>query len=470
MWSRHSARRGGRDLTSEPALLTIADAQAAINRRELSALELTESVLGRIERLDRELGAYFRVDADGALEQARSLDRRAERLPLKGIPICVKDLIDVAGVPTTAGSATWRRTPRCDAGAVARLRQAGAVVVGKGHTNEFAYGIDGKNPHFWDCRNPYDPARLAGGSSSGPAVATASGMALAGLGTDTSGSIRVPASLCGLVGIRPTAPRIPVSGVVPLAWSYDTVGPLARTVVDAATCFEALTARSGETDAAGSTRRLDADGDLRGRRIGVLEQLVAGAEPYVESGVWDAVERLEAAGADVSPVELVRLRHSNAIHQIVQHAEAAQAHAPWFEAEYGHYSQPVRLRLEVGRLLPASAYLTAQQARRLLIDEAAHKLERFDALVAPATPCVAPFQDSDEVTIRGSRQELRSALLSCVVPPSELACPVVAVPIGSHEGLPFGMQIIGKPMAEHFLLSIAAICEQRSEPELAGLG
>jgi aspartyl-tRNA(Asn)/glutamyl-tRNA(Gln) amidotransferase subunit A len=468
---RHPDPRSGSDVTADPALLTIAEARDAIDRGQLSALELTESVLRRIERLDAELGAYLRVDADAALEQARAVDGQAgEQLPLKGIPVCVKDLIDVAGVPTTAGSATWRRTPARDAAAVARLRRAGAVIVGKGHTNEFAYGIDGRNPHFRECRNPYDPARLPGGSSSGPAVATAAGMALGGLGTDTTGSIRVPASLCGLVGIRPTLARIPVSGVVPLAWSYDTVGPLARTVADAAICFGALTDASGGEGPTGSPGSSRPDPDVRGYRIGVIEQLFEDVEPYVESGLRDAVNHLEAEGAEVSAVQFERLRHANAIHHIVQHAEAAQAHAPWFETQYDHYTEPVRLRLEVGRLLPASAYLTAQQARRLLIDEAAQKLERLDALLAPAAPCIAPFRDSDDVTIRGVPRDMRSALLSCVLAPSELACPVASVPIGSHQGLPFGMQIIGRPMAEPLLLSIASVCERRSTPELARLG
>lgn len=462
--SRHSVRLGGSELASDPALLTIAHAREAVNRRELSAVELTESVLGRIERLDRTLGAYLRVDAGRALEQARQLDRHAQPLPLKGIPICVKDLIDVGGIPTTAGSASWRRTPRDDAAAVRALRSAGAVIVGKGHTNEFAYGIDGKNPHYWDCRNPYDPARLSGGSSSGPAVATAAGMALAGLGTDTSGSIRVPASLCGLVGIRPTAGRVSVSGVVPLAWSYDTVGPLARTVADAAICLEALT---GSSSASKPARSQDgADGDLHGVRLGVVEQLVEGAEPYVKARVAATVNHLEAAGADVASIELNRLRYADAIHQLIQRAEAAQAHDPWFRAQYRHYSEPVRRRLEVGRLLSATAYLRAQQARRLLIDEAEDKMRRLNALLAPATPCVAPLQDNDAVTIDGIRRDVRSALLQCVVPPSELACPVIAVPVGFHDGLPLGMQIIGKPFTEPLLLSIAGVCEQPATPPL----
>jgi aspartyl-tRNA(Asn)/glutamyl-tRNA(Gln) amidotransferase subunit A len=201
----------------------------------------------------------------------------------------------------------------------------------------------------------------------------------------------------------------------------------------------------------------------------VIEQLLDEVEPYIEAAVRDTVARLEAAGANVAAVELERLRYANAIHHVIQQAEASQAHAPWFHAQYRNYSEPVRLRLEVGRLLPATEYLAAHQARRLLIDEAAQQMKGLDALLAPATPCVAPPQDSTEVNIRGVERELRSALLSCVVPPSELACPVVAVPVGSHEGLPLGMQIIGRPFAEPLLVSIAAVCEQRSRPQLAAL-
>ena len=445
----------------DPALLTIVDARRALEHRELSAVELTDSVLSRIELMDRDLHAYLHVDAEDARSQARALERRDGDLPLRGIPICVKDVIDVAGAPTTAGSANWRREPARDAAAVARLRAAGAVIVGKGHTNEFAYGIDGRNPHFGDCRNPYDRTRLTGGSSSGPAVATAAGMALAGLGTDTSGSIRVPASFCGLVGIRPTVGLVPTSGVVPLAWSYDTVGPLARTVADAGILFDVL---AGGTPH--GTRR--EAGDVRGLRIGVIEQLLEGVEPYVESAVRQAADQLEAAGAELSAVRFELLSHANAIHQLVQHAEASQVHAASFAEQYQHYSESVRLRLSVGLLLPASAYLRAQRARRLLIDEFADRTRAIDALLAPSTPCSAPAQDSREITVGGVALELRQALLQCVLAPSQFGCPVVAVPIGTHQGLPFGMQIIGRPYTEHSLLSIAAACERPATSPVAG--
>jgi aspartyl-tRNA(Asn)/glutamyl-tRNA(Gln) amidotransferase subunit A len=452
---------------ADPAQLTIVEARREIHSRRLSAVELTQAVLARAERLNPSLNAYLHLDADGALAQAKAADRRQDQPVLLGVPVCVKDVIDVAGLPTTAGAARWRRTPACDAPAVSRLRAAGAIVIGKGHTNEFAYGIDGRNPHWGNCRNPHDPARICGGSSSGPAVATAAGMALAGLGTDTTGSLRVPASFCGLVGIRPTLGHVPVDGVVPLAWTYDTVGPLARCVPDAALLLEVLTDGAPPGTVApdpGAAQPTRPDRPLTGLRLGLLEQLLEASEPYVESGVIQAARHLESLGADVEPIRLDLLPRAGAIHHIVQHAEAARIHMPWFAAQQPYYSGAVRTRLEAGRLLPATAYLAAQQSRRLLIEEVATKMRGLDALLAPSAPVVAPLQDAETVTIRGATQDLRAGLLSCVLAPSELACPVVSTPIGRHQGLPYGMQIIGRPFSEPLLLRVALATEQRWEP------
>lgn len=435
---------------SDPAELTVTEASREIAAGRLSAVELTSAALARVERLNPTLNAYLRVNPEGALAQARAADARTEKLALDGIPVCIKDVIDVAGMPTTAGSSRWRRLPERDAFAVARLCAAGAVVIGKGHTNEFAYGIDGENPHWGDCSNPYDPTRICGGSSSGPAVATASGMALAGLGTDTSGSIRMPASLCGLVGVRPTLDRVPRDGVVPLSWSFDTVGPLCRCAEDARTVMEVLT---GD--------RLDYDAGERHLRLGLVEELMDAAEVYVVDGVMEAATELERGGATLVPVRFERLRYTGAVHQIMQHAEASAAHAPWFDEQQPHYSAPVRTRLEAGRLLPAAAYLAAQQARRLVIEEVATKMDGLDALIAPSAALVAPAHGAAEVTVRGQPRALRAALQACVLPPSQLGSPAVSVPVGSHDGLPFGMQIIGRPGSEALLLAIAGAVEQR---------
>src|SRR4051794_880418 len=265
-----------------PPELTAGEARAAIGARELSPVELLDAVLDRIRARNDELHAYLLVDEERARAAARAAEAAAAdadpRL-LLGIPICVKDVIDVAGLPTTAGAAGWRREPADDAPAVARLRAAGAVIVGKGNTNEFAYGIDGRNPHWGDVVNPLDPARLPGGSSAGPAVAVAPGVGLPGVGTGPTGWVRVPAALCGLTALRPTLGAVPVQGVVPLAWSYDVVGPIVRSVPDAALLWSVL---SGDPVA----------GDARLPRVGVLDQLFDGAVPAVAAGVRAVAEGL----------------------------------------------------------------------------------------------------------------------------------------------------------------------------------
>jgi aspartyl-tRNA(Asn)/glutamyl-tRNA(Gln) amidotransferase subunit A len=444
--------------------LTVAGARRELAEGRLSAVELAEAVLARVER-HRDLNAYLHVDADGLREQARAADRRREPAgPLHGIPLCIKDVVDVAGLPTTAGGAGWRRRPQHDAGAVARLRTAGALVVGKGNTNEFAYGIDGLNPHHGDGRNPHDPARMSGGSSSGPAIATAAGMALAGLGTDTSGSIRVPASLCGLVGIRPTVGRVSRAGVIPLAWTYDVVGPLARTVQDAAILLGVL-AGHDPADPVASAAAVPAydpgpRADVRGLRLGLATDLIDLADPPVAEGVRSAAARLAALGAEVVERRTGLLPHANAVHRLIQMAEASQVHAPWFEEQRDRYAPGVRDRLEAGFLIPATRYLAAQQLRRRLIEGVEEAMAGLDALLAPSTAAVAPRRDATEVVVRGEALAPRAALLACAIPVSQLGWPAVSVPAGVHDGLPFGLQIIGRAFAEDLVLRIAAVAEQ----------
>jgi aspartyl-tRNA(Asn)/glutamyl-tRNA(Gln) amidotransferase subunit A len=422
----------------DAAELTVVDARAAIARGELSPVELLDAVLQRVADRNDELRAYLFVDEDGAREAARAAEaaaRQGDDRPLLGIPICVKDVIDVAGMPTTAGAAHWRREPAVDAVAVARVREAGAVIVGKGNTNEFAYGIDGRNPHWGDVRNPLDTGRLSGGSSSGPTAAVIAGMALAGLGTDTTGSLRVPAALCGVVGLRPTLGAVPTAGVVALAWSYDAVGPVARTVEDTAVLWSVL--------AGGEAVHRDA----RLPRVGVLDELLAGtAHPVAE-----AVRRV-AVALDAEQVELGQLVNTEAFHNIVMMCEASACHDAWFAQERERYSQVVRERLELGRTIPAIDYLRAQQARRLFVEgfERTMEDEGLAAMLAPTTLDVAP-QLSDDPNAQ------RQILLTAVRPLSQTGGPVISVPAGtSDEGLPIGVQLAGRRGDEAALLQLAA--------------
>jgi aspartyl-tRNA(Asn)/glutamyl-tRNA(Gln) amidotransferase subunit A len=437
-----------------------------------------EAALDAARRLNPTLNAYLHLDLEGAraaaaeqdaIDAARAAiaDRHPDdsahaaagkpgaahlpdpARPLAGMPICVKDLVDVAGMPTTAGGAGWVRHPDEDATIVARLRAAGAVVIGKGNTNEFACGIDGRNPHKGDCRNPHDPERLSGGSSSGPAAAVASGMAEAGIGTDTSGSIRVPAALCGVVGIRPTRGLVPVDGVVPLAWSLDAVGPLAPDVATAARVLDVLAGRE----------RPAPRPEVEGMRIGLAGELLELAAEPVAAMVRAAVAGLREQGAEVVDVALPDLGRAAAIHRIVQACEVAAAHAPWFAEQRDRYAPEVRARIEPGYRLGAEAYLRAQRHRRLFTRSFAASIAGLDALLAPSTPVPAPRIVDEEIEIRGERRRTRVALLSCVMAFSQLDGPAVSVPIGRCEGLPVGLQVIGRPHAEETVLRIAAAAE-----------
>jgi aspartyl-tRNA(Asn)/glutamyl-tRNA(Gln) amidotransferase subunit A len=435
---------------ADPASLTVVEARRAMSAGELSPVELTEAVLARVVKLNPDLNAYLGLDGDQALAQARAAEGLEASRPLHGIPICIKAVIDVAGVPTTAGAAGWSFTPARDAPVVQSLRAAGAIILPTGNTNEFCYGIDGRNPHWGDARNPIDPSRLSGGSSSGPAVATAAGMALAGLGTDTSGSIRAPASLCGLAGIRPTPGRLPLDGIVPLAPSYDVPGPLTRDVEDLRLLFGVL---------AGAPQRLGEGPPLRlaGVRVGVLQQLIDASEPYVADGIMAAARRLEEAGAKLEPVHIEGLERGAEIHRVIQYAEAAHVHEPWFESQRERYAEGVRERLEAGRALLATEYVAAVEARVELRRRADEALRRAPVLLAPTVPCVASPGEDTEITVRGVTRPDREVLLTCTAPTTQFGAPIVSVPVGTHEGLPYGAQIITSPGEELFAMQVAEV-------------
>ncbi|MBS1894466.1 MAG: amidase [Actinobacteria bacterium] len=418
-----------------------------------------EAAIAATERLNPTLNAYLHLDLEGAraeAAEAAAIDAAGGRAgPLAGMPICVKDIVDVDGMPTTAGAAEWVRRPAEDANVVARLRAAGAAIVGKGNTNEFACGIDGRNPHKGDCRNPWDPTRLSGGSSSGPAAAVAAGMAGGAVGSDTSGSIRVPAALCGVVGIRPTRGLVATEGVVPLAWSLDSVGPLAPDVATAALLLDVLAGRPPEPAPRPEVAAL---------RLGVATTLMGLAEEPVADALDAAVRGLRDAGAEIVDRTLPDLDRATAIHRIVQACEVAAVHAPWFERQRDRYAPGVRARIEAGYALSAEAYLRAQRHRRLFTRAFAGAMDGLDAILAPASPILTPPIEAEEVTIGGERRPVREALLSCVSPLSQLDCPMVAVPAGMREGLPVGLQIIGRPGSEALLLRIAAAVESNVGP------
>jgi Asp-tRNA(Asn)/Glu-tRNA(Gln) amidotransferase A subunit family amidase len=421
---------------------TVADVRAG----RIGAVDLVEALLERAR--DEDLGAWLLLDPKGARAQARAADAAraaGDDRPLLGVPVAVKDVVDVAGLPTTGGLARPLRVPTADAAAVAALRAAGAVVLGKAHTNELALGIDGRNPQHPPCRHPRDPERLPGGSSSGPAVAVAAGQAALGLGTDTSGSLRVPGGLCGVVALRPTPGRVSRAGVLPLAPTYDATGPIAATVADAAAMLAALSPPPSPPAQAP-------------RAIGLVEALLEPGvtHPAVAAVVRDAVAAL---GRPVEAAEVLGLDDALAVHRDVQLPEAA-ASVRALGVEEDELSDPVRARVRAGAAMPAEQHARGHRRRKELARALAGALERHGVLAAPSAPVVAPLRDAELADLGAGRvRDERDALLSCAVPFAQGPFPALSAPAGEVDGLPVGLQLVGPPGSDDALLALAGRLE-----------
>jgi len=354
--------------------------------------------------------------------------------PLGGLRVCVKDVIDVRGLPTTAGTAGWSRDPGEDAAVVAALRAAGAQIVGKAHTNEFAAGIDGLNPHLPPCTNPWDEKLLCGGSSSGPAALVAAGEADIGLGTDTAGSLRVPAAFCGLYTLRPTHGLLPLDGVIALVPELDVCGPLAR---DARTLALAMTA-------------------LAGWGFPVPDAPVIARAGLFAAGGAEAItaRRLAVWGTKIVEVQPPDFAAARAVHRVIQNAGAARTHDAGFGGPAPQYTDAVRARLDDGRATTDDelAQARAQAAEYCDAVWALFDREELDVLILPTTPFPAPRRDAE--TVAGL--PLREALLRHVAPLSLLGAPVLGVPAALDDGLPLGVQVLGRPGTDRDLVGLAA--------------
>jgi aspartyl-tRNA(Asn)/glutamyl-tRNA(Gln) amidotransferase subunit A len=421
--------------------VSVARLKARLEARELSPREAVQYHLDRIEA-NAELNAYISVRADEALAEADA----APPGPLQGVPVAVKDVVDVAGSRTTAGSKILRENVATrDAAAVARLRAAGAVILGKLNTHEFAFGALTTSPHFGPARNPWSPDRVCGGSSGGSGAAAAADLAAGTLGTDTAGSIRIPACFCGVTGLRPSVGLVPTDGVVPVSWTLDTVGPVARTAED---CSLLLQAMAPDYDPA-------LDGGVRGLRVGVVARLVERAHGPVAALVEAALGELRSLGAVVEPVEAPLLEEAGTITQALMLPEAAQAHLGWLRTRLPDYGADVRARLLAGLLLPATAYVTGLRARSWYLDELAKLLERYDLLAHPAMPIVAPRIGEETVEIAGTELAYRLALIPYNSPWTLAGIPAASVPCGFADGLPVGLALVGRRLADATVLRAA---------------
>lgn len=449
--------------------MSLARLAARLAAGELSPREAVEASLDRIERLDPELNSFIAVRADEALAEADALGADGPRGPLWGVPVAVKDVIDVAGTPTTAASRILAdHVPARDAAVVERLRASGAIVVGKLNLHEFAYGALTTSPHFGPARNPWDRARVCGGSSGGSGAAAAAGLVTGTLGTDTAGSIRIPAAFCGVTGVRPTTGLVPNRGVVPVAWSFDTVGPLARSAEDCALVLEAIAGHDPEDPATADRPappfRRELEGGVQGLRVGLVTALLEeGVDGAVAEAVEVAVGELSALGAQVEPVELPLFEQVGTIQQAMQFPEATAAHAGWLRTRLADYGEDVRARLLVGLFLPPTTYVAGQRARRLVSERWRPVLERFDLLAAPTMPVLPPRIGEETVLVDGREVPYRLALIRFNSCWSLLGLPVVTVPCGFVDGLPVGLALAGRRFGEPTLLRAAHAFQQATD-------
>ena len=444
---------------------TITEAGARLRAGKTSCVELAGAFLERIDALQPALNAFISITRARALAEAEARDAELraghDRGPLHGIPIVHKDCFDVLGAPTSAGSALYRsRIPACDAPVVQRLAEAGAVTLGKTNMNELAAGTSGRNVHFGDVHNPWDPALSPGGSSSGTAAAIAAGRCLGGTGTDAGGSIRVPAACNGLVGLRPTFGRVPVAGCVPRSRTYDTAGPLARTVRDCALLFEAMAgrdpARAASSKTAGDDCVAAADaGSLQGIRLGIVEDFsLRDVDAGTQACLRAALDAAANAGAQVETVRVAALSAGPTLGELMdimlyEFRELMAADLAGRSDLAQLLGPVVRANLDRAEAISAERYRRLLGAREAAARSVREALSGYDALVTPVLPTPIPRLDASAEAFDRQRE--------LMLPVSFAGVPAIALPCGrSPTGMPVGMQLVGTPLAEARLLAVAA--------------
>ncbi len=434
----------------------IVDLARALRARELTAQSLVDACLERIAS-GSSLNAFTAVFERQAREDARQADldlaAGSDRGLLHGIPVSIKDIIDVEGTPTTAASRVRvGHLANRDAPVVRRLRNAGAVLIGKCNLHEFAFGTTSDESMFGPVRHPLDPARSPGGSSGGSAVAVRTGMSVASIGTDTGGSVRIPAAACGVVGLKPTYGTIPCEGVVPLSRSLDHVGPITRTVADASIVYSAL---KNETPAAPDAR------PVAGLTLGVPRAYFLDVlDEEVRQQFEGAVERLANAGASVREVKIVHAADIAPIYLHLALPEAAAFHRVSLERAPEDYSPGVRCRLEMGRYILAEDYVTALKGREILRQDVDRALVGLDALVLPSLAIPAPPLGAATINVAGTSEPVRNVMLRLTQLFNLTGHPAISIPCGTTgAGLPCGLQLAGRLGQTRALLGLAAACE-----------
>jgi aspartyl-tRNA(Asn)/glutamyl-tRNA(Gln) amidotransferase subunit A len=438
-----------------------------LRSREISCVELISQTLADIKNRDA-FNCLITLSEEQALAEAREVDRELaeglDRGPFHGVPIAHKDLFYTRGIRTTGGSLVYKEfVPDHDGTVVERLRAAGAISIGKANLHEIAYGITSKNPHFGFVLNPRDPKRIPGGSSGGSAALVAAGFVPMALGSDTGGSIRIPASYCGITGLKPTYGRVSRYGVLPLAFSLDHVGPLGSCVEDCALTMNAI-AGPDPRDAScvpfpTPEFNLPAPVDLKGVRVGIPENFFFDSlRDDVATAVHNAILALERLGASLVETPIPDLAEANIAARVIQLAETAAIYAR--HRDRAMFGDDVWTLIEQGRMIAAEEYINAQRFRTLLRREFDALWQKIDILAAPSTPVTAPLLEETRVQIGAKEEDTRLASTRLTRPINLVGEPALSMPCGKDSlGLPMGMQLIGAPFGEPRLLQIAKMLE-----------
>ncbi|HUQ82654.1 MAG TPA: amidase [Gemmatimonadaceae bacterium] len=459
-------------LPGELNSLGLMDAASRIATGDVSPVELTSACLERIAAVDGEVNAFITVTEDEAVYDARRIELELAHGDspgaLSGVPIALKDLFDTAGIRTTAGSKFFaERVPVANAVVVDKLRDAGAVVLGKLNMHEWALGVTNDNPHYGACHNPSALDRITGGSSGGSAAAIAAGMCSGALGSDTGGSIRIPASLCGVVGLKPTYGRVSTRGVVPLSWSLDHVGPMARHVVDAAQLLQVIAGRDAADPGSAQVRGDDYLGEIEdgvdGWRVGVIaDEWLGELAPDVKAAFQAAVNALASAGAWIEELAAPELPEAARLNGLMTTADAAAFHRERMEVSPDDFGADVLTRLRRGAGYGATDYADARRQqtvfRRTFESWFVEHGGAMDVVVLPTTPCAAP-------KIAGLDAVATAGLLTRLTAPFNFTgLPALSVPCGmTGDGLPVGLQIVGAPWAERRVLCAGRAYELASQ-------
>jgi len=443
----------------------------ALRSRQVSATMLVEASLARIGHTDPLINAFTAITHQRARARAEQIDQQlatgnasTSALPLLGVPFAVKNLFDIEGITTLAGSTILAGEPvaKVDGPLVSRLEAAGAILVGALNMDEFAYGFSTENSHYGPTRNPHDPARLAGGSSGGSAAAVAAGQVPLTLGSDTNGSIRVPASLCGIYGLKPTYGRLPRTGTYPFVNSLDHLGPFARSVRDLALSYDVL--QGYDANDSGCVRRYvepcsgTLEPGLKGLRIARLGGYF---QEHSEATARHAVDRVAQALGGLATLELPEVPRARAAAFVITNAEGAALHLNDLRSRAGDFEPLSRDRFLAGALLPAAWVIQAQRVRRWFALRVAELMRDVDVLIAAATPVPAPLIGTEWIEIGGRKVQARPSLGLLTQPISCIGLPVCCVPVwDAHPALPIGVQIIAAPWREDHALRVACALER----------